>query len=422
MTVPMTAVQITRSVLSNGLTCLVRPALDSGAVALHGYVKVGSAFDAGRPGFARFVGSTLIRGTSRRTAQQIAEDLDAMGAVLSVGSGIETTLVSGRALAEDLPALLGTAAEILIEPAFPSDEVDKARGELITTARMNALDTRQVAERTFRRLAYPDGHPYSQNPDGDETVLTALTPDDLRASHAQHFRPEATILAIVGDVEASRAVDLVAQTFGAWTARGAWALPPFPAPAPSNGLRREEVVVPGKTQSDLALGTPGITRADPGYYAVMMANLLLGQLGMMGRVGKNVRERQGMAYYAHSDLRAGLLAGPWWVRAGVNPTNVDRAVAAIVHEIAEFQSEGPADDELADARTFLTGSLAVRLETQQGMAQMLADMELYGLGLDYLERYPAIVTGIDRDDIVRAIRRFPADGYALAVAGPERAS
>ncbi len=422
MTAPITAVQITRSVLPNGLTCLVRSDVASGAVALHGYVKVGSAFDAGRPGLARFVGSTLIRGTGRRTAQQIAEDLDSMGAVLSVGAGIETTLASGRALADDLPALLAAAAEILITPAFPADEVDKARGELITTARMNALDTRQVAERTFRRLAYPDRHPYSQNPDGDEAVLAALTPDDLRVFHGQHVRPEATILAIVGDVEASRAVDRIAETFGAWPARGAWTLPPFPAPAPSNGLQREEVVVPGKTQSDLALGTAGITRADPNYYAVMMANLLLGQLGMMGRVGRNVRERRGMAYYAHSDLRAGLLAGPWWVRAGVNPTNVDRAVAAIVHEITEFRLEGPADDELADARTFLTGSLAVRLETQQGMAQMLADMELYGLGLDYLERYPALIADVDRDDIMRAIRQFPVDGYTLAIAGPERAS
>jgi zinc protease len=420
MTPPITAAQVTRVVLPNGLTCLVKPSRGSGAVALHGYVKVGSAFDAGRPGLARFVGSMLIRGTSRRTAQQIAEDLDAMGAVLSVASGIEATLVSARSLADDLPALLATAAEVLMEPAFPADEVEKVRGELMTAARMNALDTRQVAERTFRRLAYPEGHPYRQSPDGDEAVLAALAPDDLRAFHARHFRPEAAIMVVVGDVDPRPAVDLVAGVFEAWPAHGAWALPHIPALAQADGLRREEVVVPGKTQSDLALGAPGIARSDPDYYAVMIANMQLGQLGMMGRIGENVRERQGMAYYAHSDLRAGLLAGPWWVRAGVNPANVDRAVEAIVHEITQFQEQGPTGDELADARTFLIGSLAVRLETQQGMAQMLADMELYGLGLDYLERYPAIIAGVDRDAIVRAIRRFPADGYTLAVAGPER--
>jgi zinc protease len=362
----------------------------------------------------------LIRGTKRRAAQQIAEDLDSMGASLSVASGIEVTLLSGRSLADDLPALLGIAAEMLVEPAFPADEVEKVRGELITAARMNTLDTRQVAERTFRRLAYPEGHPYQQSPDGDEAVLGAAAPDDLRAFHARHFRPEATILVVVGDADPRAASDLVATTFGAWPPQGAWTLPRFPPPAAADGLRREEVVVAGKTQSDLALGAPGITRHDPDFYALMVANMILGQLGMMGRVGENVRERQGMAYYAHSDLRAGLLAGPWWVRAGVNPANVDRAVDAIVHEITRFQSDGPGSDEMADVRTFLTGSLAVRLETHQGMAQMLADMELYGLGLDYLERYPGIIAAVDRDAVVRAIRRFPADAYTLAIAGPER--
>jgi zinc protease len=152
----------------------------------------------------------------------------------------------------------------------------------------------------------------------------------------------------------------------------------------------------------------------------MMANLFLGQLGMMGRVGQNVRERQGMAYYAFSELRAGLLAGPWAVRAGVNPANVDRAVAAIVHEISELQAGGPAPDELSDARTFLVGSLAVRLETSQGIAQTLADVELFDLGPDYLEQYPAIIHGVSQDAIVAAARRFPAAAYVLAIAGPER--
>jgi zinc protease len=141
---------------------------------------------------------------------------------------------------------------------------------------------------------------------------------------------------------------------------------------------------------------------------------------MMGRIGQNVREHQGMAYHAFSDLRAGLLAGPWWVRAGVNPANVDCAVAAILHEVRELQANGPAPDELADARAYLIGSLAVRLETSQGVAQTLADIELFGLGLDYLERYPSIINGTSRDAIVRAARRFPVEAYALAIAGPQR--
>ncbi len=412
--------RITRAVLPNGLTMLVKPSPGSGSVAIHGYVRSGSLFDGGRPGLARFAASTLVHGTARRTAQQIAEELDGRGASLAVTPGLEAASVTGRALAADLPVLLGSAAEVLTQPAFQPDEVEKVRGRLVTAARINALDTRCAAERLFRRLAYPEGHPHAQPPDGEEGVLATLSSEDLRAFHARHAHPEAALIAVVGDVEAARAVDQIVETLGTWAPGGGWAMPAFPDPTPGRLPVRRTLALPGKTQSDLVLGAPGILRGDPEYYATMMANLLLGQLGMMGRVGQNVREQQGMAYHASSDLRAGLLAGPWWVRAGVNPANVERAVAAIIDEIRTFQRDGPGVEELADARTFLTGSLAVRLETQQGVAQMLADIELFGLGLDYLERYPSIIRAVGRDDIVRAMGRFPVEAYVLAVAGPEQ--
>jgi zinc protease len=421
MTPPVVAADVRRTVLPNGLVCLAKSMPASGAAAVYGYVKAGAMFDGDRPGLARFVGSTLLRGTQRRTGPQIAEELDAIGASLSVSPGIEVTAVAGQSLADDLQVLLGTAAEVLAEPAFPASDVEKVRGELLTTIRVNGLDTRHVAERAFRRLAYPADHPHGRSPDGEEAVVASLEPEALKAFHAEHYRPGAAIIAVVGDVDPARATDLVAAAFDAWTPGEAWRPPSFPEPSAVGG-RRARVAVPGKSQCDLVLGIPGIRRADPSYYAVMMANLFLGQLGMMGRIGQNVRERQGMAYYAFSDLRAGLLPGPWWVRAGVNPANVERALAAIVHEIRELQAFGPSPDELSDARTHLVGSLAVRLETTGGVAQVLADMELFGLGLDYLERYPAIICGVDRDAIVEAIRRFPADAYTLAVAGPEPAS
>jgi zinc protease len=418
----LAADRVTRTVLPNGLVVLVKAATGSGSVVLQGYIRAGAMFDADRPGVARFAASTLVHGTARRSATQIAEDLEGRGASLNVSPGLEQVAVMGRALPDDLPLLLGLAAEVVTEPAFPADEVEKVRGRLVTSARVSALDTRYVAERSFRSLAYPHGHPHAQPPDGDEAVLTALSRADLLAFHARHARAGSTLLVIVGDVDAGATVEQVAKAFGAWPAGPAWTLPAFAAPRPLERPARVDVAVPGKSQSDLVLGTPGVRRNDPEYYATMVTNLLLGQLGLMGRLGENVRERQGMAYYAFSDLRAGLLAGPWWVKAGVSPTNVERAADAILHEIRTLQRDGPRVDELADARTFLVGSLAVRLETNQGVAQMLADIELFGLGLDYLERYPSIIAGVGRDDVVRAMRRFPADAYTLSVAGPERAA
>ena len=421
MTAPIAAAEVVRAVLPNGLTCLVRASPGAGMVALHAYLRAGGMFDRDRPGLARFVGAALIRGTHRHRGPDLAEALDTMGASLTVSAGTETASLAAHGLAEDLPRLLGFAAEVLVEPAFPPDEVERVRGELLTAIRVNGLDTRQVAERLFRRLAYPADHPHSRSPDGDEATVAGLDRAALEAFHRTHYVPGAAILAVVGDVEPSAALDRVAEAFAGWQGHGT---PPPPAAraAPPATVVRGEASVPGKSQSDLVLGVPGVDRRDPDYYALMMANLLLGQLGLMGRIGQRVRETLGMAYYAYSDLRAGLLAGPWWVRAGVSPVNVDRAVAAILAEIEQLQSSGPAPDELADARTFLTGSLAVRLESTPGLAQMLADMELYALGLDYLERYPAIISAVSREAIVHAARRFPTSAYVLAVAGPDRSA
>jgi zinc protease len=413
------AAAVARHVLPNGLAVLVRATPGSGSVAVVGVVRAGAVFDRDCPGLARLAGTALMHGTLRRSAQQLADALDGLGATLAVAPGLEVTTITGRALPDDLGTWLALAAEVLMEPAFPPDEVEKVRGQLVTAARVNAMDTRHAAERLFRRLAFPPGHPHSQPPDGDEAVLAALAPDDLRAFHRRYVIPNATALVIVGDVDPGRAADLAAARFAAWPAGEPWALPPVPAPTPPAAPRRQEITLPGKAQADLVLGTVGTSRTAPDYYPTMVANLLLGQLGMMGRIGQQVRERQGMAYYAFSDLRAGLLAGPWWVRAGVNPAHLERAVEAILREIAGLARDGPTADELADARAYLVGSLAVRLETNQGIAQALAEIELYDLGLDYLERYPAIVEGVTRDAIVDAVCRFPTEAYTLAIAAPQ---
>jgi len=415
---PITPETVTRTELDNGLVALVKELRGTGMVAVHGYVKAGAMFDGPPSGLSRFVAAMLQRGTRTHTSQDLAERLDGLGASLTVRADMETAAIGLRALAEDGAEALRLLGEVLMYPVFPPDEVEKTRGEILTSLRVGMQDTRHMAERTFRRLLYPEGHPHRQVPEGEESVIASLAPGDLAAFHRRHYRPEAVVLAVVGDVRAAEVLDRLGQVFGAWTRQGVWVPPPVPpvsrAPGPLRGEHRME----GKVQSDIALGVPGVARTDPAYHATMMANLILGQLGMMGRLGDRVRERLGMAYYAFSELRAGLLAGPWFVRAGVNPANEQAAIEGILTEIERFQDSGPEAEELADAREFLVGSMAVRMETNPGLAQMLADIELFGLGLDYLVRYPQMIRGISREAIVDAGRAFPRESYALAIAGP----
>ncbi len=411
---------VTRRRLSNGLVALVKDVQGSGLVAIHGYVKAGAMYDDARSGLARFVAAMLQRGTAAFTSQALAELLDGMGASLSVRADMEVTTASVRTLAEDAAAAVRIVAELLTQPVFPPEEIEKVRGELLTSIRIGAQDTRLMADRTFRRLLYPESHPYRRVPDGEDAVVGALVRDDLVGLHRLRYRPDAAVLAVVGDIRAGDVLETAERAFSSWPGQGAWSLPAVPATSPLATPVRGEHRMDGKIQSDIVLGVPGVARTAPGYYDAMIANLILGQLGLMGRLGDRVRERQGMAYYAFSDLRAGLLAGPWVVRAGVNPANEDAAVEGILTEIRRFQEGGPEDEELADARSFLIGSLQVRLETNPGLAQMLADIELFDLGLDYLARYPGIIRGVSRDAIVRSARAFSGESYCLAVAGPHK--
>jgi zinc protease len=139
----------------------------------------------------------------------------------------------------------------------------------------------------------------------------------------------------------------------------------------------------------------------------------------MGRLGTNVRDKQGLAYYAYSQLRGGLGPGPWMVSAGVNPVNVDRTVSSMRDEIRRLQDDPVPADELADNKSYLIGTVPIQLETNDGVAENLMNIELYGLGLDYLQRYPEMIAAITAEEVQAAARKYLSpDHYALAVAGP----
>ncbi|MGH2523327.1 MAG: M16 family metallopeptidase, partial [Anaerolineales bacterium] len=189
---------------------------------------------------------------------------------------------------------------------------------------------------------------------------------------------------------------------------------------PPAGVQVRRVPMPGKMQSDIVLGVPGPARKHPKFLAARLANNILGVFGMGGRVGEHVREKNGMAYYAAAALNGGHGPGPWYVFAGVNPKNVDRAIELMVREIKKFTNRRVTAQELEDNQTYFIGRLPLSLETNDGVAGAISSLELYGLGLDYLQRYPALVQAITRDQVLEAAREFlSAENYALAIAGPE---
>ncbi|MBX3064739.1 MAG: insulinase family protein [Anaerolineae bacterium] len=412
---------VARVVLPNGIIVLARENFASQSVVITGSLRVGSIHEpAERTGLASFVTAALMRGTHNRDFDTLHGELEGIGASLGIGGGVHTSSFSGKSLAEDLPTLLDLLSDVLRYPAFPQDQTERLRGEMLTGLRIRLQDTRAVASDSFRNLTYPEGHPYRRDLNGTVESMSRLTLDEVREFHRSTFGPNAMIIVVVGAVKAEDAIAQVRRTFEGWQnpdQPAEIALPPIPA---MTEIRQQFNVIPGKTQSDIVMGWTGPSRLSPDFHHANIANNILGVFGMMGRLGKTVREEQGLAYSAGSRVGGGFGPSPWSVSAGVNPANVRLALDSIVAQVKRMTDEMVSEDELEENKQNFIRRLPLSLESNEGVAGSILNMEIYHLGLDYLQRYADIINAITREDLLRAAQTYlKPDAYALGVAGPQ---
>ena len=414
------ALAIRRAELPGGITLLGHERSVTPAVVLRASVQAGSMFDPpGKEGLGHFTARMLQRGTRQHTFQQISELTDRVGASLNVDSLEHSMLVSARGLTDDLDLLLGLLAEVLREPIFPPEEIEKLRGQVLTNLKEQNDDTGTTVERRFRELAYPADHPYHRWPMGDEASVASFTRDDFAGFHRRHVQPNRLTIVYSGGVGFDELAEKITRAFDGWTNTAPATPLVIPDVPPPSGVIRRDVVLPGKTQSDVGLGRPSLRRSDPDFYALRMADLILGGLGLFGRLGTSVRDQQGLAYYVSSGVNGSIGPGPWEVRAGVSPANVERAIASIFREVARIRTQPVDPDELADAKSYLTGILPLGLETNDGVVRTLLNLETFDLGLDYLDRYPGIINSLSFAQVRAAAERyFSTDQVVVVTAGP----
>ena len=410
---------ITRVQLSNGITILSRANYESPSVVFSGYLPAGSLFDPDEKlGLADFTASALMRGTARRSFQEIYAALESAGASLGMGGGTHTASFSGRALSEDLDLLFELLAESLRQPVFPEDPVERLRTQLLTGLAIRAQDTGEMASLTFDQIVYA-GHPYSRPDDGLPETVLAITREDLAAFHQKHYGPRGLVIAIVGAVNPNQAVDKVAAVLGDWENPAQPVPPELPPLSPLGSVVKQKVVIAGKSQADILLGAAGPDRRSTDFLPASLGNNILGQFGMMGRIGEVVREQAGLAYYVQSSLSGGMGPGPWYFSAGVDPLNIDQTISLILKEIARFTGEPVSEQELADSRANYIGRLPLSLESNAGVAAALINLERYDLGLDYYRRYPGLIQSITPENTLETARRYlDPDRLAIAIAGP----
>jgi zinc protease len=409
--------ELKHEIFENGFAFIGAEVKETETIAILGSVKAGTISDVPeKSGRAELTSRLLMRGSKEHTASQLSQRIEEAGATLSFDNRDESVSFSARCHHSVLEEVLSTIAECVNQPAFPAEEIGIAKNEIITDIKSEEDDTRSTAYRQIMALLYGADFPYGRNPLGNPKSIQGLTREDLKAFHEENYGPQKMVLAMTGRFD----FEEVRSRLGKFFSDGIPSRREFVFSEPSllpNGLDVSDME--HKTQVDVALGSRAVPRKSDSYYSLNLGNLVLGRLGLYGRLGKNVREKKGIAYYCFSLLQAKLFSGNLGIFAGVNPKNIEAAIEGITEEIGRITTERITDDELEAAKRNALGSLSISLDSSNERVGILHDIEYFGLGLDYLDRYPGLVGSVTSEAILRDFEKYlNPDRISVAAAGP----
>lgn len=413
---------IRRRGLPNGAQLLVLENHFNPTLAVAGSLHAGALFaPPDRRLIASLTAGELAKGTERHTKLEIAEDLESRGASLSFTADSSDPVgidIGGSALSRDVTLLLDRLVEILREPVFPADELDKEKKRIVGSIRQQQDQTSVRAYEAASRRVYPAGHPFHRRT-GEERIarVEAVTREDLAAFYRERYGAATLQLVVVGDVQAERILDALESRLSSWPAGPPRAIPSAAVPPPVPG--REEVEMPGKANADVILMQPtDLARTDPDYLACTLANGALGQSSLTSRLGVRVRDTEGLTYGIHSSFHATHVAGPFVVSVTVKPESREAAIHSTLDEIARFLRTGLTEKELANEKSSRIGKFKVDLASNSGISQAIDAAIYYELGLEYLDDYPRLVEAIGREQADAAFaRRVRPEQFAVVSAG-----
>jgi len=393
-------------VIGDGITLDVLSNHAVPTVAVHGIVLAGRMYNpAGKPAVPQLTAMMLERGTAAHDKRAIAARLDGAGAQLHVLSDAYGATIQGNGLARDTRLLLSTLAEEMKTPAFADSELKKARAEMKTDVFRASDDTRQRAFDRLTQATFTAGHPY-RAPTKEEMLgsLASARASDLRAFLKDRYVGSSIYLAIVGDVDPERIAATVDSLLGG-IPKGSPPATDLPRAERAKPVH-EAVTLKGKANMDLMFGAAsGLRRKDLDYEACLVANAALGQSSLSSRLGKRVRDTEGLTYSIYSRFTmTDFLDGIWLADIAVAPSNLGKAMKSAREVIEGYCKDGITEDEVAIQKGYFAGKYQVQLATNAGMAQALAVAEKFGYGPAYLDEFPDRVRRVSREQVNAAIR------------------
>ncbi|MDP1946182.1 MAG: pitrilysin family protein [Nitrospirota bacterium] len=406
----------TKFVTSNGITVLVLEQHFLPIVEIHALIKAGSAQDPhDKAGLANLVASLLDEGTTTRTSKQQAEQIDFVGGALEAKAAEDFTTASARVLKKDVDLGFTLLADMLQHPAFHKLEFERIRTQLLGEMASDNDDPGHIAMKAFNQLVF-HGHPYRWPVTGTEETLNKISLADVQSFYGREYSPSQVIITVVGDITLEQATALVQTHFGAWkkvamTARNT------KKPSPVE-RRTVQLIEKDLTQSTIVLGHGGVSRAHPDFYSVTVMNYILGAGGFSSRLMDSIRDKQGLAYGIMSHFDARLMPGSFWVNLQTKTETTNQAITGVLSEIKSIRDAPVSDQELAEAKSFLVGSFPLRLDSTAKLAQVLAQVEFYGLGFEYFSDYPKWIERVTKEDVQRVAKQYlDPKRYALVVVG-----
>ena len=401
--------------LSNGLKVVIIEDDRHPLISFRLAFRTGDIEDAdGEIGVTSAMTAILTEGTERLNSREIAEEIERLGASLSANAGMDNSIVSASTLSNYKSEVIGLLAELVLTPTFPQDELDLYKQNSIEGIKFQRSQPDFLADEQVAGIMY-GSHPYGIHSSTAED-LTKLTREQLIAAHKRIFIPNNATLFVVGDVDSSELVKEIESLFGGWE-RGEITNSEFPE-LPVRTKRSLTIVDrPGSTQSNIVLANLGITRKHPDYFPVLVMNQILGA-GASSRLFMNLREEKGYTYGAYSRTYSKRLAGTFEATSEVRTAVTGDSLKEFFFELERIRDEQASEEELSDAKNFLTGVFPIRAETQTGLTGLIVAQKLYDLPEDYLDTYRENVDAITLEDVQMAANKYISpDKIAMVIVG-----
>ncbi|MEA5506452.1 pitrilysin family protein [Halotia wernerae UHCC 0503] len=405
--------------LADGLRVLLLPDHSVPTINLSGQVDAGSEFDGNqKAGLASLTATNLINGTQTKDALTLAKTLEDQGSSLDFSASREGVNISGNGLSANLPTLVQTLADMLQNATFPKEQLDLSRQRALTSLQIQLDDPSGLGRKVFQQAIYPENHPFHSFPTVES--LKSITRDDLLSFYKEHYRPDTTTIALVGDFNPILVKILLSKSFSNWQATGkppVLNLPTVSLPETSTRLNKE---IPGKAEAVTYIGYNGISRTDPRFYAALVLNQILGGDTLSSRLGTEIRDRLGLTYGIYSGFAAGINPGPFLIQMQTAPGDAQKAIISTIALLKQLREQGVTEAELNTAKRSITNSYPVDLANPSDVSSIILNNAIFGLSRTEIREFPQRIQAVTMAQVQQAIKELiQPDNLVIVTAGSE---